>query len=181
MAFLLPWLPFLSPSGSPLPITYICLGRLAVKVPRDNLLLLVVPVPNRVLSRNREKRSREAWGSGKRYLSLSLQASLGRFSRLRNETQTRGASTERTSCSLALVMSLAEFLKLLSIISTMLNREPMKGRRRLPRERHKTIDLMSRNNDSARPARAFQISIHFFVVFVTQFIGRVRQRHVTQS
>lgn len=135
----------------------------------------------RVLSRNREKRWREAWGSGKRYLSLSLQASLGRFSRLRNETQTRGASTERTSCSLALVMSLAEFLKLLSIISTMLNREPMKGRRRLPRERHKTIDLMSRNNDSARPARAFQISIHFFVVFVTQFIGRVRQRHVTQS
>ena len=115
MAFLLPWLPFLSPSGSPLPITYICLGRLAVKVPSDNLLLLVVPVPNRVLSRNREKRSREAWGSGKRYLSLSLQASLGRFSRLCNETQTRGASTERTSCSLAVVMSLAEFLKLLSL------------------------------------------------------------------
>ena len=39
-------------------------------------------------------------------------------------------------------------------------------RRRRLRERHKTIGLISKNNSSARPARAFYILIHFFVDLV---------------
>ena len=34
------------------------------------------------------------------------------------------------------------------------------------KEHHKTVGLNSTNNGSARPARAFDILIHFFAVFV---------------
>ena len=39
-------------------------------------------------------------------------------------------------------------------------------RRRQLRECHKTIGLISKNNRSARPARAFSILIHFFAVLI---------------
>ena len=44
--------------------------------------------------------------------------------------------------------------------------ELTQGRQRRLRERHKTMKLMSKNNTSARRARAFCILVHFFAVLV---------------
>ena len=44
------------------------------------------------------------------------------------------------------------------------SRDLKQGRRRRERERQKTISIMSKNNGSASPARAFCIFVHFVAV-----------------
>ena len=44
------------------------------------------------------------------------------------------------------------------------SRELTKRRRRRQRRRYKTLGLVSKNNGSARSARAFYILVHFFAV-----------------
>ena len=47
-------------------------------------------------------------------------------------------------------------------LSEAVNRELTKRRRRRQQRRYKTIGLVSKNNGSARSARAFYILVHFF-------------------